>query len=267
LAVKIFNELEKVNYTIESVTEEASEFTAEEVRTPERQFGVWRTTTTGLNTLTLDMGSAQALNGLGIIGANYTDVRIIGSPNSNLSSPTYDENATVRLDLLTRRYRLFIDPQTYGGGGFNERYLGIEIASQTPVDNATYFSTGGVVLTTAMETLRRNVREGMALTSSQTVRHLDKINGGFESIKLGELLAQVDMSVRYLQDATDFAQYSKKFVEASNLYWIGLKFSSGEIIDTNVEQYFYLLKTRQDVGMVVNKGTYDMGPILYSEAA
>lgn len=265
MAISVFGEFDSINYSIASVTEQNNNYPASEVTDIEKQFSVWRTTTTSQNTIILDLGQARALNGLGIINTNYTNIVIIGSANSNLSSPSYSESAALKLDLITRRYRLFVDPQSYGAGSFNARYLGIQINSQTPVDNAAYFFTGGIVVTESKEELLTNVRTGFSVDSSKAANFQDKLNGGFESIARGDLMFSINFSIQLLREQTELSQFSGKFLRASNNNYIAFKLDNTVIQDSSLEQYFYIAKTKDASGFSVSQRFYDTNQVNYQE--
>lgn len=136
-----FAPINLVELATATASSEDAVYVAVNARHPERPFEPWKTTTTGIQSLVIDFGTATTLTGgsVSLIHANFTSASIQGHATNTWGAPTYNQAVT-----LTRAPNERYHHGHRIVGTFALRFLRILIPSQTPTDGATVYRLGGV---------------------------------------------------------------------------------------------------------------------------
>jgi hypothetical protein len=126
-----------------SASTQATGYSAENVKTPQRPFAPWKTTTTaGTQSVTADLGSAKAVDAVALVHANFAIARIQADDaptfNSAGGNPQYDQLITLTRNPWNGRYSHIHRPVTVP-----RRYWRIQIPNQATTDGATEYRLGG----------------------------------------------------------------------------------------------------------------------------
>ena len=138
-----------VNATILDTTSADTIYVVENVKTPQRPFKPWKTTSIATDqSFVVDFGGTTTIEAIGLIRTNFTSVWIQGNSVNSWGSPPYNLPITVGRNPWNTRYQYGYRPV-----GFAYRYLRIAISPpQTPTDGGGVYKLGGLwagTLTTA----------------------------------------------------------------------------------------------------------------------
>ena len=118
----------------------------------------WRSTVITQTDMVCDMGAVTSVVAVAALGLNMTNVQFAHSAD-NISYTTLSGTPTPGRDLLDGFRKVYLQRS------FSNRYLRLRFPAQTPVDAATYFSVGCILIMTSLITWPRDIPtpEGISL--------------------------------------------------------------------------------------------------------
>lgn len=237
--------VETIDYTINSFSSEEFNWPAASIENFRKQFNYWKTTGLGDSWIILDWLAAKQINGIVLLNVNYNTVNLQFNDSTNFTTPAVETgNLTIYKDLLTGRYRLFINPQDYGS--VNHRYMRIFIPAQSALDGDTGHKTGGVAITDSSEKFLENPLYGMPITASKPTESRTMLSGADEKISRGNRRAILNMSKDVFRNKAEFTQFAKHFIEIEQTNPIIIHFGKAFHEDDIQGQYVYVFERSDD---------------------
>ncbi len=243
-----------------NTTSEAASFPASNAVDRSSPQKHWRTTVTTDSRLVIDLGATQTNLTCYLDWLNFTSFKY--QESSAATGPWTDVGTTltVEKDPIHGVYRRMDDIAL----GTN-RYLGIFIPGQTPVDNASYFRVGTFAIPTSVVELDALTEVEYPLNYTLPESHIvqNSFPGGqTEKIKLGNLQP---MTISF-----DLTSTVKQNLKGANITEIGdlLRDPTSTIfLDFNLGQSWqaYLVKKSGDLSGTIstpNTGTAEFGSVL-----
>lgn len=130
-------------------------YVANNAREPQRRGKPWFTTAITDSWIRFDFGSTATIGLVGIVRANFEDVRVQGNATDVWTSPSYNELMEIGQNAFNFQRQLFFAPVA-----FAYRYMRVFIPAQTPIqffaeDPADRFRIGGVWAGAAVQPPRK----------------------------------------------------------------------------------------------------------------
>jgi len=230
-----------LTYTVDSFSSENSQFPASNVLTYENQFDFWKTTVTTDSWIIVDLGSAKVIDSVVLVNTNAPVYRIEGDTTNSFASPPFNSGAiNVKQDLITRRFSSIKNPQDFAS--FNLQFIRIFIPSGTPLDGASEFSLGGLVITDQAENLLTNPNWGLRIERDQVITETKLLGGGLQTVQRGQPAAVLNFDIQRERKIADFIQLTKHFFKIGRNTSLIFSPSSEMVEDTSDGQYVYVMK-------------------------
>lgn len=230
-----------IDYTIEDVSTEDSNWLAANLLLFEKRVRYWKTTGTGDSYVVIDLGSAQALKGVGAIDCNYASCKIQGNASDSWGSPSFDtDTVSISQDKLTGLYRLHLD--TTDLSGFNYRYLRLFIPTQATTDNDSVFRTGVLAVSVDSDEYVLTVdASGITMRRNQAISLATLHGGGEEKNINGAPYASMSFDIGRLRNASEFALI-ERLLAIGETELVMFSPDDEMIEDTNNGQYVFIMR-------------------------
>uniref|UniRef100_A0A6M3J9K3 Uncharacterized protein n=1 Tax=viral metagenome TaxID=1070528 RepID=A0A6M3J9K3_9ZZZZ len=125
-----------------------------------------------------DLGSVKTISGVYLSGANFTNFTMVHSSSTAFTASTATTYSLV-WDGRVQQYKGFFSLAA------NVKAIKIQIPTQAPFNEATFFSLGSVgILTTSMITFPSDPQYPYEFTINQKSINNEMETGGFESVSL-----------------------------------------------------------------------------------
>jgi len=239
-----------IEYTIENVTSEDSNWLATNLLIFDKRVRYWKTTVTTASNVVIDMASAKALKAVGIIDVNYSSCTIEGNATDSWGSPSFTSGSiTIAKEKLTGLYRLHFAALT----GFNYRFLRLVIANQTPTDGASEFRTGVLAVSVDSAAFTYGAIQAMSMQRGQAISVQDMHGGGQEKAQNGPAYASITFDIRRLRVAADFTELTDQLVSIGETDLILFCPNDAIIEETDSGQYAFIMRRQTPPDISISK--------------
>ncbi len=230
-----------LNYTIDSKSGEYGNFPVSNIKLPEKQFRYWKTLVTTDSWVILDFGSAKQINAVVLVNVNFATYKIQGNTSNNFASPAFDSgNITVSKDPFRERYYSIKNPQTFAS--FNYRYMRIFIPTQTPVDGASGFTVGGIIVSDQSATLLSNPNWGFAIGDRRAAELVEMISGSYETVNRGDRYVELAFDLESLRESAHLDQVANLLLTIDQVTPLVFAMNGNMIEKSDNSQFVYVLK-------------------------
>lgn len=237
--------VETIDYNIHSFSSEELNWPASNIKNFRKQFNYWKTTDLNDNWVIVDLLAPKQVNAVVLLNVNYNTVNLQFNDTTNFTTPAVETgNLTLFKDLITGRYRLFINPQDYGS--VNHRYIRIFTTAQSALDGDTGLKTGGVAISDSSEKFLENPLFGMPVTPSKPTESRRMLSGADEKISRGNRMALLNMSKDVFRNKAEFTQFAKQFIEIEQTNPIIIHFGKAFHEDDINGQYVFVFERNND---------------------
>ncbi len=127
-----------INYSILSVSTQDADYPASALKINSSSTESYRSQNTSATIIILDLLTAIQDPHVLIYGCNFASIKFYGNSSDSWVSPPFAS----AVFTIEKDPEQFIYKRRITLTGFNYRFLKVEIPSQTPVDNATFFEIG-----------------------------------------------------------------------------------------------------------------------------
>jgi len=240
------------NYTIDSQSTQDSNWPASNIKLPEKQFRVWKTTAATDSWVILDFGAAKVINAVVLVNINFITYKIQGNATNSFVSPSFDSgNITVSKDPFRERYYSIKNPQSFAS--FNYRYMRIFIPTQTPVDGASVFSVGGIVVSDQSAVLLRNPNFGFQIAVKRASDVIGMLSGANEIVNRGERYLEFAFDIDPDRSSSHLDQIANLLLTIDQSASLMFAMNGNMLEKADNSQFVYLLKRAGEPEYQVNE--------------
>lgn len=243
-----------IDYTIEDFSSEDGNWPASNLLIFDKRVRYWKTTGTGDSYVVIDLGSAQALNGVSIVDVNFSSCKVQGNATDSWGSPSFDtDTVTISQEKLTGLYRLHLDAADLSG--FNYRYLRLFIPTGATTDGESVFRVGVLAVSVDSDeyVLAMDADSGMGMVRDQAVSKQDMHGGGQEVSENGVPFGRISFDIGRLRSASEFALI-ERLLAIGETGLIMFSPDDDMIEDTNSGQYVFIMRKESRPEFQINQG-------------
>lgn len=239
-----------IEYTIENVSSEDTNWPAANLLNFEKRVRFWKTTVATDSNIVIDLGSAMALKAVGIIDVNYTSCTIEGNATDSWGAPSFTSGTiTIAKEKLTGLYRLHFAALT----GFNYRFLRLVIPIQSTTDGEAVFRTGVLAVSVDSAAFTYGGLQSMSMQRDQAISVQDMHGGGQEKAQNGPPYGSIAFDIRRLRNSADFTELTDQLVSIGETDLILFSPNDAIIEETNSGQYAFIMRRQTPPNISISK--------------